>query len=62
MHIEPDSEYDSYLYSLNQNAAISTSNSATPTSGVTTILQTTNANTGTISATTSSITPSKFLS
>lgn len=44
--IEPDSDYDAYLYNTNLNAvAHSTSNSVTPTSTVTTIVQpTANAN------------------
>lgn len=45
MYVEPDSDYDNYLYNPSSNVAVlSISNSGTPTSAVTTILQT-NSNT-----------------
>lgn len=53
---ESDPEFDSYLYSSNPCGVIqSTSNIVTPTSAITTILQTTNTNSNTIPTTTTTI-------
>lgn len=54
---ELDPDYDAYLYNCNANVIASTSNSGTPTSGVTTILQVGNASAGPSAPVTSTTIP-----
>lgn len=59
---EPDPDYDSYLYGSSVNAFASTSNSGTPTSGITTILQVSNNGTASAPATTATAASPVFTS